>query len=438
MSGVTDKSLLAETVDGQMESPQLAAPRKWEDLAELQSVTANLAIKFAATVPHFHTEWMVQQTRLPHSVVEDMLWKLKNDKVVEILGKAGAFSYRYAISNLGLELSRRLMDICGYLGPAPVSLKQYFQVVESQFSDQQRVSVSDVKAATESLVVPESVHEVAALAALSQRSLFIFGPSGNGKSTLGRMIHNVIKGDCWIPHSIAIDEQVIRVFDPEVHDQVQQETNVQFDDRWVRIKRPLIVSGGEMTAEQLDLVYHPDQRYYEAPPHLKANCGTFFIDDLGRQRVRPDELLNRWIMPLERHIDYLSLASGTKIKIPFRMLLIVATNLTTSDVADPAFLRRMGYRIHLDAPPEADMRRIIRIYGRQLGFEIDEALENLILERYRAEKRRWRASEPRDLLLRCRDVCRLREIDQQLDAAILDVAWRGYFADCAVEQAFSF
>ena len=193
---------------------------------------------------------------------------------------------------------------------------------------------------------------MAGLAVSSGRSLFVYGPSGNGKSSLGRQIHSALRGDFWIPYCVAVRNSVIRLFDEQVHQRVEVggDKAAAIDQRWVRIRRPLVVVGGELTLEYLDLVYSPSLRYYEAPPHLKANGGVFLVDDFGRERVSPHQLLNRFITPMEHQFDYFTLSTGQKIQVPLRQVLIIATNLSLDTVTDPAFLRRMGYRLCLEAP----------------------------------------------------------------------------------------
>jgi hypothetical protein len=245
------------------------------------------------------------------------------------------------------------------------------------------------------------------------------------------MLHRAFEGDLWIPYCISIDGHVIRIFDPQCH----QLSDVSFDDpgaidqRWLRIRRPFIIAGGEMTLDELDLAYSSELRYYEAPPHVKANGGTFLIDDLGRQRFAPSELLNRWIVPLETRVDHLALNTGQKIQIPFRLMLIVATNLAVSDVADPAFLRRMGYRLHLHAPSADDFARIFSAYAAVQNVDVAPDLLTRLVERYKADGRDLRASEPRDLIERCRDICQLHSQPFEVTQDVLDIAWRGYFGN---------
>lgn len=402
---------------------------KGEDLNETEEVASHLAVKIAATTANFTTQWMVDHLKLPHRLVDALLWHLKEEKLVEILGQIAPLTYNYRITKLGLDLASRLMDLCGYIGPSPVSLQEYVDSVTVQKTIRQTTSMDDVKKATADLTLDHETLEVATLAYASNRSLFIFGPAGNGKSSLGRMLHRSTVNYIWIPHAISVDSQVIRLFDPQYHKPVPDPSiQEDYDHRWVRIELPFVVSGGELTMSELDLVYDPTANYYEAPPHLKANCGTYFIDDLGRQRIPPVDLLNRWIIPLEQKIDFLSLVNGKKLEIPFQMMLIVATNLKVSDVADAAFLRRMGYRIHLGNPSEKDFRTIFEAQILRMGIEVEPAVLDYVVAKYKSENRQWRASEPRDLLLRCQDVVQFRATSSIVDASVLDIAWRGYFS----------
>ncbi|MHB0960813.1 MAG: hypothetical protein ACYC0X_33020 [Pirellulaceae bacterium] len=394
-------------------------------------VLLNLVMKWSHTVPNFTTEWATRQLHLPVQLVEELCWKLKQDRLLEILGQLGPFSYKYAATERGRELAHQLMQISGFLGPAPVSLEDYSGFLEWQVQRQPKVTVEQVTQAISGLVLSKEVVEVAALATASGRSLFMFGPPGNGKTSLGRTLHGAYRGEIWIPYCINLENNVIRIFDAQLHERVDAEQFAphEIDRRWIRIRRPFVVAGGEMTMEELDLAWSPSLRFYEAPPHVKANGGTFLIDDFGRQRIEPHELLNRWIIPLEHRVDHLTLATGQKIQLPFRLMLIVATNLKVSDVADPAFLRRMGYRLHLDTPTPHDYAQIFQNYAAGKQVPLPSGLVERILQRYISEGRELRSSEPRDLIERALDICRLREHEPRLDQAILDTAWRGYFGN---------
>ncbi len=417
-------------VDGVL-APQ--ASSNVEETGIGQEVLSDLSLKLGATVPRFTSEWAAEQLRLPLQLVETVLWHLKEDQLLEVLGQTGLLTYRYATTQRGRDYARHLLDVSGYVGPAPVSLESYSAMLHWGTSQQGRITFDDVKEALAGLVLPDDATEVAALAASSGRSLFLFGPPGNGKTTLGQSLHHVLKGALWIPHCISIDSHVIRIFDRQVHHLADDfdETHGRTDRRWLRIRRPLIVSGGEMTMAELDLAYSPSLRFYEAPPHLKANGGTFLLDDFGRQQVDPNDLLNRWIIPLEQRVDHLTLNTGQKIQIPFHLMLIIATNLSRADVADPAFLRRMGYRLHLDKPSEQRYAQIFERYAAAQKLAAEPALIGGLIERYKAEGRELRASEPRDLIERVRDLCRLHGQSFMLSRKMLDTAWAGYFGDAS-------
>lgn len=406
-----------------------AALTSLEDADVPKRILTDLACKLAASVSQFDTAWAARQMRLPLQLTEQLYWSLKQEKLVEVLGQEGPFCYRYAMTNLGRQHALRLMEICGYVGPAPVSLEAYCAMLKRAAETRPDVSLDAVREALGQLVLPDDTIQIASLAAASGRSLFLFGPAGNGKTSVGRALHRVMGDAMWIPHCLAVGDTVIRLFDSHIHKtaDLPGDEAVKVDQRWNRIERPMIVAGGEMTINELDLAYSPSLRFYEAPPHLKANGGLFLIDDFGRQRIDPHELLNRWIIPLEHRIDHLSMHSGQKIVVPFELMLVVATNLKVADVSDPAFLRRMGYRLHLEPPTRDKYVEIFMAYCRQLNLNVPEGTIEKLLSRYTAEKRDLRASEPRDLLERVRDICHLHQKELAIDDATLDLAWKGYF-----------
>jgi hypothetical protein len=389
----------------------------------------DLALKLAHSVPQFTTESAARQLCLPQALVGELLELMRTEQLVEVLGSSGPLGFRYAISSRGRERAARLLEVSGYIGPTPVSLAAYTAMIEWQLARAPEVTREHVAASLSELVLPDEDALVAGLAASSGRSLFVFGPSGNGKTTLGRLIHGALRGEIWIPHCIAIDDNIIRIYDPHLHQAVEvaNPSHWSIDRRWVKICRPLIIGGGEMTLESLDLTYSPSRRYYEAPLHLKANGGTFLIDDFGRQRVSPHELLNRCIVPLENRIDYLTLQTGQKIQVPFLQSLIIATNLDPEQVTDPAFLRRMGYRLCLAPPSPERYRMIFERYAGRLGVPIAPGVVERLFERYASEDRELRGCEPRDLIERVRDICRFTGRPLQLNDEVMTLAWTGYF-----------
>jgi predicted ATPase with chaperone activity len=300
-----------------------------------------------------------------------------------------------------------------------------------QFSTTPQVVPENVVNALSGLVLGSKAAQMAGLAVASGRSLFIYGPPGNGKSSLGRQIHSALPGDYWIPYAITVGESVVRLFDAHVHYRVENTADRPdlIDQRWIRVRRPLVVVGGELTLDLLELIYIPSQRYYEAPPHLKANGGVFLVDDFGRERVSPDQLLNRFITPMEYQIDYFTLRTGQKIQVPLRHVLIIATNLSPESVTDPAFLRRMGYRVFLGTPTPEQYAKIFQMYAQKVGATVAPVVIDQVLERYRAQNREMRCCEPRDLIERSRDICKFHNRPLELTSKVLDLAWIGYFGE---------
>jgi predicted ATPase with chaperone activity len=389
----------------------------------------------AYTAPSFNTGWAARQLHLPQVLVGELREGLREDRLLEILGDAGPFGFRYAATQRGRERAARLLEVSGYVGPAPVSLAAYTAMLEWQLARAPAVAPEHVAGVIADLVLPEQAEHLAGLAISSGRSLFLYGPPGNGKTSLGRALHDALRGELWIPHCIGIDSNIIRVFDPQCHRPADEPTDSSWaiDRRWVRIRRPQIVVGGEMTLESFDLTYSPSLRYYEAPLHVKANGGSFLIDDFGRQRVDPHELLNRWIVPLEHRIDYLTLHTGQKIQVPFLLTLFIATNLDVGEVTDPAFLRRMGYRLYLGAPTPELYAQIFDRYAAHREAAVAPGLIARLLERYRSEGRELRSCEPRDLIERAVDICRYRGRPLELDDDVVDLAWTGYFGAGSAE-----
>ena len=406
-----------------------AAPAAQSDLGIEPSVVSDLVLRAAYTVPQFNTEWAARRLHLPQPVVGEILEQLRTDHLLDVLGSAGPFGFRYSISSRGRERAARLLEVTSYVGPAPVSLEAYSEVLAWQIRRFPEVTLERVAASLDGLVLRPQDRELAGLAASSARSLFISGPPGNGKTTLGRSLHSALEGEVWVPYCICVEGSFVRVFDPQSHQpaDVESEQRPTIDRRWIKIRRPLVIAGGEMTLDSCDLTYSRTLRYYEAPMQMKANGGTLLIDDFGRQRVDPHALLNRWIIPLEQRFDYLTLVTGQKFRVPFELMLIVATNLAVNVVTDPAFLRRMGYRLYLDQPSAERYAEIFQRYADRLEVAVPCGLVDRLLERYRTEQRDNRGCEPRDLIERARDICRFRGSAFELSDEVLDLAWAGFF-----------
>jgi MoxR-like ATPase len=410
----------------------ILAPKAPQDIASAgveDTDLTDLALKMAYTVARFSSEWAAKKLHMSLPLIGAVMEQLGREGLVEETLRTAEGRSHYKITQRGRERAGRLLEICAYIGPAPVRLEAYAAMLRWQFAQTPEVLPAHVESALSSLVLPVETKQLAGLAVSSGRSLFVYGPAGNGKSSIGRQIHAALSGDYWIPHCISVANTVIKVYDDQVHEPVKVATDRpgNIDQRWVRIKRPLVIVGGELTLEFLDVIYSPTLRYYEAPPHLKANGGVFLVDDFGRERVSPQQLLNRFITPMEYQVDYFTLVTGQKIQVPLRHVLIIATNLDPATVTDPAFLRRMGYRLYLGTPTQEQYYEIFTRYAQRHGATIAPEVLDSLLARYRAQNRELRSCEPRDLIERGRDICRFHGKPLELTPQVLDLAWKGYF-----------
>jgi predicted ATPase with chaperone activity len=265
--------------------------------------------------------------------------------------------------------------------------------------------------------------------------LFLYGAPGNGKTSIAERVTRAFGQYLWIPRAIGVDGEIIRMFDPSNHEETPEENtthlidNRKIDKRWIRIRRPTIVVGGELTMDNLEVTLNTSTGISEAPMQLKSNCGTLVIDDFGRQKMSTDELLNRWIVPLEKRYDYLNLASGKKIQVPFDQLIIFSTNLEPKDLVDDAFLRRIPYKIEVVDPTADEFRNLFKMMCPVFGFEyVDEAVDYVIEKHYQAINRRFRCCQPRDLLLQVRNFCLFHNLPLELTSEYFDFAVENYFA----------
>ena len=404
-----------------------AVPLRVEDTQLDFGFLADLALKTVYADTNCTTERAAERLKLSMKVTEELLQHLYREKFVEIRGLISFGNNRYGMLDRGWQRAQRLLDINGYIGPAPVSLQAYTDMVIRQSAAREPIKPEAVQRAMSGLVLPEGTIQTLGLVAHSRRSLFMTGPSGNGKTTIATALHGAQSGEVWIPYAIEVDGQIIKVFDLHNHHPVPVDGIDRYDERWIKIKRPIVIVGGEMTIETMDLIYSQTVRFYEAPFQLKANGGTLVIDDFGRQRVDPHDLLNRWIIPLEGRVDFLTLHTGKKIEVPFEQLLIFATNLDPSDLVDDAFLRRMGYRLFVNAPTPEMYGEIFHKYVEASGFAYDPKHLEFLFQLYGEEGRPLRGCEPRDLIQRCLDFCKYENRPQTLSNELLNLAWSNYF-----------
>jgi hypothetical protein len=402
-----------------------------EEIADLgvgEAFLCDLALKHVAMVPEPTTAAIAERMGLTRSLTEEILEKLYREKLIEVRLQTTVGATRYAMLDHGWDRLVRLLEVCGYSGAAPVSLNDYAHMMRLQSIPSHPASMETVRSAFHDLILPESLLQTLGCVINSRRSLFLTGVAGTGKTAVAERINNALPGAIWIPYAIEIDGQIIRVFDSHCHRLASADvTPLEYDRRWVLIHRPLVVVGGELTLENADLTWSHAAKFYEAPFQMKSNGGTLVIDDFGRQRVAPQDLLNRWIVPLERRVDYLALHTGKKIEVPFEQLVVFSTNLDENDLADQAFLRRMGYRARVEPPTPHAYSEIFKRQAYTRGIRYEQSVLDHVLEKYRSERRVMKGCEPRDLLDRSTDICLFEGQPLELTPAVVDIAWRNYF-----------
>ena len=412
----------------EVESMGPPVPEELADTGIAEGFLCDLALKHVAMLPEPTTTTVAERLCLPRTLAEEILQKLYREKLIEVKVQTSVGSTRYAMLDHGWDRLTRLLSVCGYTGPAPVSLRDYAHMMRLQSIPSESATMETARAAFHDLVLPESLLQTLGCVINSRRSLFLTGLPGTGKTAVAERINGALPGAIWIPYAVEIDGQIIRVFDNHCHRVApEDETPVDHDRRWVMIGRPLVIVGGELTLENADLTWSESAKFYEAPFQMKSNGGTLVIDDFGRQRVSPQDLLNRWIVPLERRIDYLALHTGKKIEVPFEQLVVFSTNLDEKDLTDEAFLRRMGYRARVEPPTAAAFSEIFKRAAYNRGIRCDQPVLDHLLTKYRVEQRVMKGCEPRDLLDRATDICLFEGQALELTTKVLDTAWRNYF-----------
>lgn len=378
---------------------------------------------------------VADQVKLPFLLIEEVLRQLKQDQLVVYRGSAAMNDYVYQLTDLGRERGRRQVAQCTYFGSAPVALSDYIDSVEAQSLETQHPTRDDLERAFEDLLINVQMLCRLGPAVNSGRGLFLYGAPGNGKTSIAERVTRAFGQTIWIPRAIGVDGEIMRLFDPMNHEEMPLNKaeglldQSKIDKRWVRIRRPTIVVGGELTMDNLEVSSNTSTGISEAPMQLKSNCGTLVVDDFGRQRMSTDELLNRWIVPLEKRYDFLNMANGKKIQVPFDQLIIFSTNLEPRDLVDDAFLRRIPYKIEVHDPSEDEFRELFRMMCENLAISYnDEAVEYLIETHFRSTGRAFRCCQPRDLLLQVRNHCRYEKTTPQLTRESLDFAVENYFA----------
>ncbi len=372
---------------------------------------------------------------MPFRVIEPMLDVLRTRKLVSHVRPAAFNDYYYSLTEAGQTQAQRQMQQCSYVGPAPVPLNDYVLSVEAQAAGLDPIDQDQLRSALSGISYQDEMLDQLGPAINSNTGLFLFGPPGNGKTTIARCLTHCLGQEIWIPHAILDDGNLIKLQDDAFHRPApvpEADGNIlktqEWDRRWLRIQRPTVVVGGELVMENLEVRHDPRSNICEAPLQMKSNCGCLLIDDFGRQRIAPEELLNRWIVPLENSCDYLTLPTGKKIQIPFEQLIIFSTNLDPDELVDEAFLRRVPYKIFIGDPSPDEFRQLVHAVLKQLGFPATPAAADHLLEYYRKTERPLRRCHPRDLVNQVKNFCRYRKIPATIRPEYLDQACRTYFS----------
>lgn len=377
-------------------------PKSIEDSGLDLSFITDLVSKHILFMGEFRLADVVDKVKLPISLINRVLEVLRREKLVEVKGAVtySTDSYTFKITEQGQRRSSELLDLCRYAGPAPVSLEDYQSMIEMQTIKSVVVDEESVGRAFSHLVCKEGLLKRLGPAVTSGQAVFVYGPSGNGKTAIAEAIGGLPVDTVYVPYAINVGGQIISVFDPVNHTPVapsRPQENV--DQRWVLVRRPVVMVGGELVMRMLDLDFNPISKYYEASLQMKANNGIFIVDDFGRQLIEPRLILNRWIVPLDRRIDFMTLHTGMKFVIPFDMLVIFATNLNPSELLDEAFLRRIRYKIQIDRPDDDEYRKIFKAVCVANGINfVQEVYDYLVGECYQKYNVERSACHPRDLI----------------------------------------
>ncbi len=427
------------------------APRDLEQVGIPETFLVDLMLKnayFAGQV--LSVADMISKLCLPMRVVDGLVDRAKRDRLLSLRSASGSMSgtYQYEFTDLGRERTELALAQSQYTGPAPITLEAYREIVAHQTVRQIEIDAGWMRQAMRHLVVSDTLLNRLGPAFNSGRSIFLYGPPGSGKSSIAEAIGRELPGEIYVPHALMVDGQVIRVFDPALHVPVNDvaktssgelngnqgsldlDLGSRHDARWVRCRRPVVMVGGELTLESLNLEYDPISKFYQAPVQMKATNGMFIVDDFGRQQIPPRQLLNRWIVPLERGTDFLRLHTGKKLEISFDQVTVFATNLNPAELADEAFLRRMRHKILVPYQTEAEfVKTFERICEAQGIAYKPEVAEHLIKHFYIERGRKFTGSHPRDLIEQVIDRARFRRELPELSIEAIEAAASDYFVE---------
>lgn len=416
----------------------LKEPQTVDELKIPQGILTDVIYRLLFNEGNVSVSRFIEVLRVSTRIIDEtMLW-MQKEHLVEVSKASteiGRLGYVYSLTDEGKNRARDSFERSQYVGPLPVPIHYYARAIELQTQTQRKVTNVEVIDSIKHLVLPENFHRMVGPAINSGTSLFLYGPPGNGKTTIAQSIAQLISGadSIWIPYALTAGGYVIQIHDRLVHKPISTNggRDPEFgrvDQRWGQFHRPIVMTGGELKMDDLELRYDPVARIFEAPMQMKANGGMFLLDDFGRQQVRPSDLLNRWIVPLESRVDFLRLNTGQTIVVPFRLLIVFSTNLDPAELVDDAFLRRIQVKVEVDAPDEKLYFQIFVSQCKQLGIPFNkDAFLYLLQNWYRQTGRPMQAVHPRDLLRAVLSLCEYLGIQPQLTPDLIDEACNSYF-----------
>jgi hypothetical protein len=410
-----------------------AEPKTIKETGLTESAFEEMCLKALFFAGEMRTVEVCRKLKLPLQMVEDTLEGLRKGKLVDIKGGSGGIGKSqmiYVCTSFSREVLQQILDRNRYNGPAPVPYTDYIAALKAQTIRGTRITKQMIADKFEGLIIRDYIYEGVGPAMNSGKAIFFYGLPGNGKTAVCQCMTNCFEGEIFIPYAVSIDGFVVKLFDDVVHKAVPWRDGEQrWDERWVRCRRPLVVVGGELTLEMLDMSYSSEVKFYEAPIQMKAGNGMLLIDDFGRQKVAPKDLLNRWIVPLESEVDYLQLVTGKKFSIPFDVFVVFSTNLDPASLVDDAFLRRVRYKLEVQSPDEQLFKEIFASVCESKGVPYDEsAIDYLIRRHYRGDQpRKFAACHPRDLMAQIIDNANFRDEEPLLTPEAMDRVAKSYF-----------
>jgi predicted ATPase with chaperone activity len=410
-----------------------AEPGSIEETGLSATFIETLIVKYVLAVGAASGRKISEEVCLPFRILENLFQSLRSRQILVHTGSAPLNDYNYALTDQGRERAKSAMSACAYTGAAPVPLADYIVSVDAQTVRAERPRKEQLEKAFSDIHVEPDMFDALGPALNSGAGLFLYGAPGNGKTTLAKRMTACYGASIWIPRTLYDDGQLVKLFDAAFHEPVRENESTilkaaDHDRRWVKIVRPTVIVGGELTMDALEIKHDLNSNVSEAPIQLKSKCGCLLIDDFGRQRIEPQELLNRWIVPLENKVDYLTLANGKKIQVPFEQLIIFSTNLEPAKLADDAFLRRIPYKIEVGDPAQKEFHLLFSILARSVGCRYDaSAVDYLIEKHYKPNGRPLRRCQPRDLLLQIRNYCVYNDLPVEMAPEHFDRVVKSYF-----------